>query len=145
ALEVAVSTPDEAAIAEKHGADRLELSSALEVGGLTPSIGLFGAVRRAVAIPVYVLIRPRPGDFCYTPAEFAAMVADAEHFMSAGAAGLVSGVLTEQGAIDRQRCRELVAVARKGGVFHRAFDFLTGHFVALDELLDIGFDRILTS
>jgi renalase len=144
-LEVAVSTPDEAVAAAENGADRLELSSALEVGGLTPSLGLFDAVKQAVAIPVYVLLRPRPGGFCYTDREFEAMVADAKHFTAAGATGLVFGVLTEQGTIDGPRCAKLVGTAGGHAVFHRAFDFLADPFAALDELISLGFRRILTS
>jgi copper homeostasis protein CutC len=144
-LEVAVSTPDEAARAEEGGADCLELSAALEVGGLTPSLGVFREVRKAVGLPVYVLLRPRPGGFCYTPGEFEAMRFDAEQFMAAGAAGLVFGVLTPEGKIDRNRNAELVAFAGKRAVFHRAFDFLANQFGALDELRNLGFQRILTS
>ncbi|HSQ57549.1 MAG TPA: copper homeostasis protein CutC [Gemmata sp.] len=145
ALEIAVSTPDEAILAEANGADRLELSSGLEVGGLTPSLGLFRAVKRSVKLPVYVLIRPRPAGFCYSPREFEVMLDDAREFMAAGAAGLVFGVLTDEGTIDRERCAELARVAGKGAVFHRAFDLLTDQFRAMDELVEIGFHRVLTS
>jgi copper homeostasis protein len=144
-LEVAVSTPDEAVRAEQGGADRLELSAGLEVGGLTPSLGLFREVCKAVHLPVYVLLRPRTGGFCYTAREFAAMVRDAREFMKAGAAGLVFGVLTPDGGIDRRRCARLVAAAGKRAVFHRAFDFLADPFLALDQLIDLEFERVLTS
>jgi renalase len=144
-LEIAVSTPNEAALADAGGADRLELSTALEVGGLTPSLGTFRAIHAAVDLPIYVLLRPRPGGFCYSGREFDAMEADAEEFMAAGAAGLVFGILTPAGSIDRQHCRRLIALAHGHAVFHRAFDFLHEPLRAVDELIDLNFERVLTS
>jgi copper homeostasis protein len=144
-LEVAVSTPDEAAEAEAAGADRLELSGALDVGGVTPSLALFRATRDAVRLPVWVLLRPRPGGFAYSEREFAVMTADAEPFLSEGAAGIVFGILTPDGRIDRARCRALVELAKGRAVFHRAFDFLPDPLAALDGLTDLGFARVLTS
>ncbi|MBN9119989.1 MAG: NAD(P)-binding protein [Planctomycetes bacterium] len=144
-LEIAVTTADEAALAVENGADRLELSSGLEVGGLTPSMGLFRAVRRRVDVPVYVLLRPRPGGFVHTFHEFETMQADAEAFLAAGADGIVFGALTPGGHIDRPRCRELVDTASGRAVFHRAFDFLARPLRALDALIDLGFERVLTS
>jgi copper homeostasis protein len=144
-LEVAVTTPDEALRAQQAGADRLELSSGLEVGGLTPSLGLFREVRKVVKLPIYVLIRPRPGGFCYTTREFGTMLRDARRFMRAGAAGLVFGILKEDGEIHRTRCADLVWIAGKRAVFHRAFDLLADQFLALDVLIDLEFERVLTS
>jgi copper homeostasis protein CutC len=143
-LEIAVSTPDEAIRAAENGADRLELSSALEVGGLTPSLHSFMAVREAVALPVYVLVRPRSGGFHYSKREFEVMLRDAEEFMKRGASGIVFGMLNSHG-IDRQRCRQMVEVALGHAVFHRAFDFLAEPLKILDELIELGFERILTS
>lgn len=143
-LEVAVSTPDEAIWGELGGADRLELSSGLEVGGLTPSLHTFLAVRDAVSIPVYVLLRPRPGGFEYSNREFEVMFRDAREFLGAGAAGIVFGILDQNG-IDRRRCKQLVELAEGCAVFHRAFDFLSDQLAALDELIDLGFERVLTS
>jgi copper homeostasis protein len=144
-LEVAVTTAAEAHVAEVNRADRLELSAGLEVGGLTPSIGLFRAVRERTALPVYVLLRPRPGGFAYTWSELAVMEADAIAFLEAGADGIVFGALTPKGRIDHAACARLVAVAGKRAVFHRAFDFLDNPFEALEELIDLGFQRVLTS
>jgi copper homeostasis protein len=144
-LEIAVSTPDEAERAVVNGADRLELSSGLEVGGLTPSIGLFRAVREQVDVPIYVLIRPRAGGFAYTDREYAVMQADAKALLAEGANGIVFGVLTPAGAIDVARCRMLVTRAKGRAVFHRAFDFLPDPIAALDELIILGFERVLTS
>jgi renalase len=144
-LEIAVSTPDEAVLAASCGADRLELSSGLEVGGLTPSLGLFRAVRERVEVPVYVLLRPRAGGFAYSRGEFGAMQDDAEALLGAGADGIVFGALLPDGRIDRDRCRTLVDLAHGKAVFHRAFDFLRDPLAALDELIELGFERVLTS
>lgn len=145
ALEIAVCSPDEASLAVSCGADRIELSSGLEVGGLTPSLGLFRHTRDLVDKPVYVLIRPRSGGFAYTAREFDAMQADVDALMAAGADGIVFGILTPDGRIDRARCRALVDAAGGKAVFHRAFDFLPDPLAALDELIELGFERVLTS
>ncbi|QJW99658.1 copper homeostasis protein CutC [Frigoriglobus tundricola] len=144
-LEIAVSTPAEAALAVRAGADRLELSCALEVGGLTPSIGLFRAVREWVEVPVYVMLRPRAGGFMYRHSELEIMWADAEAFLSEGASGIVFAALKDDGAIDHVRCRQFVERADGKAVFHRAFDFLSDPLAALDELIELGFERVLTS
>jgi copper homeostasis protein CutC len=143
-LEIAVSTPDEAVVAAANGADRLELSSGLEVGGLTPSLNALLAVREAVTIPIYVLLRPRPGGFHYSKSEFGVMLRDADEFLKRGASGIVFGVLYSSG-IDRFRCEELVKLAAGRAVFHRAIDFLPDASAAVDELIEIGFERVLTS
>jgi renalase len=143
-LEIAVSTPGEAVLAETNGADRLELSSGLELGGLTPSLNLFRSVREVVSIPIVVLIRPRPGGFNYSDREFDDMLRDAAEFMQEGASGIVFGVL-DRNRIDRERCKRFVKVAEGRAVFHRAFDFLPNLEVALDELIELGFQRVLTS
>lgn len=144
-LEVAVTTADEARSAAEAGADRLELCSALELGGVTPSPGTFLAVREAAAIPVYVLLRPRPGGFHYSDFEFDTLKRDAEWFLRHDADGIVFGLLTAEGRIDGARCAEVVALANGRAVFHRAFDFLEDRLAAMEELIDMGFERILTS
>lgn len=146
-LEIAVTTAQEALAAVTHGATRLELSSGLEVGGLTPSLGMFKAVRAHTrqTVPVYVLIRPRPGGFAYTETEFDVMLDDARAFLGAGAAGIVFAALTPHGRVHRGHCAELVKLARGKAVFHRAFDFLPNRLAALDELIELGFERVLTS
>jgi renalase len=143
-LEIAVSTPDEAVIAAANGADRLELSSGLEVGGLTPSLHAFLAVKEAVSVPVYVLLRPRPGGFHYSDREFSVIERDAEEFLKRGASGIVFGVLSS-GGIDHSRCEKLVKLTGGRAVFHRAFDFLPEQLNAIDELIELGFQRVLTS
>ena len=144
-LEVAVTTADEARFAAEAGADRLELCSTLEVGGVTPSPGAFLAVREAVAIPVYVLVRPRPGGFVYSEDEFDTMMRDAAWFREHGADGIVAGILTSDGRVDRAQCAELAARCGKKIVFHRAFDFVQDRMASLEVLIELGFERILTS
>jgi copper homeostasis protein len=145
-LEVAVTSADEAATAVAAGADRLELSAALDVGGVTPSPGAFLELRAAVPDgPTYVLLRPRPGGFVYSDRELSTLSRDADWFLSHGAAGVVVGILTPAGGIDHARCRELVCRANGKAVFHRAFDFLPDPAAALDELIDLRFQRVLTS
>jgi copper homeostasis protein len=156
-LEIAVCTPEEARLADWNGADRLELSAGLEVGGLTPSIGLVREVVERTECPVYVLLRPRTGGFTYSDYELAVMCADAQAVLEAGAAGIVFGALTRSfgsdplGAgtvsfgINHTACAQLVALARGKAVFHRAFDFIANQTEALDELIELGFERVLTS
>jgi copper homeostasis protein len=145
-LEVAVSSPDDARIAQANGADRLELCAALCVGGLTPSLGANESVRQASSLPLLVLIRPRPAGFCYSDEEFAAMCRDAELAMQAGADGLVFGILKPDGQIDSFRCDRLLKIAGRGrAVFHRAFDVVPNPYEALEQLIELGFCRILTS
>jgi copper homeostasis protein CutC/predicted NAD/FAD-dependent oxidoreductase len=144
-LEIAVSSPEEAKLAENYGADRLELSVGLEIGGLTPSMALFRAVRERVKLPLYVLLRPRGGGFAYSPRESVVMQEDAEAFLAEGANGIVFAALTPGGQIDHARCREFVKLANGKAVFHRAFDFLPNPIVALEELIALGFERVLTS
>jgi copper homeostasis protein len=143
-LEIAVTTPAEARLAEQGGADRLELSSGLELGGLTPSLNTFGAVRESIGIPIVVLLRPRPGGFKYSDDEFDIMCRDAQEFLQAGADGVVFGILDHEG-IDRRRCKQLLQIAEGRAVFHRAFDLLPNPLAALHELIALGFSRLLTS
>lgn len=144
-LEVAVTTPDEAVAAVAAGADRLELCSALEVGGLTPSPGTFDAVRDLVEVPVWVLLRPRPGGFVYLEVEFEVIRMDLDSFEDAGADGFVVGLLAGPHRLDPDRCSRQVVESEGKVAFHRAFDFLPNPFAALEELIDLGFERVLTS
>ncbi|HEY2909809.1 MAG TPA: copper homeostasis protein CutC [Gemmataceae bacterium] len=144
-LEMVATTSDDATRAKAAGASRLELCTALEVGGVTPSPGCFFSVREAVSLPICVLIRPRPGNFVYSAGEFATLQRDAEWFLEQGATGIVTGALTAEGRIDRGRCADLAMLARGKIVFHRAFDEIADRLTALEELVDLGFERILTS
>lgn len=145
-LEVCVGSTVDAVSAVSSGADRLELCGALELGGLTPSIGLIEQVLGSVPVPVIVMIRPRAAGFAYSNSEVDCMVRDAEAAVQAGAAGVAFGAVTVDGQIDCTVLTRLVAAASKGEtVFHRAFDSLTNLNLALETLIDHGVTRVLTS
>jgi copper homeostasis protein len=133
--------------AEEAGADRVELCAALFEGGLTPSLGTVErALARASRVRVHPIIRPRGGDFCYDADEVAAMVRDVELVRAAGVPGVVIGALAPDGAVDVPVVRRLLAAA--GGLsvtFHRAFDLAADPFAALETLVGLGVDRVLTS
>jgi copper homeostasis protein len=118
----------------------------LEVDGLTPSAALLGDVLRSVSIPVHVLIRPRGGDFVYSPAEFSLMREQILQAKAAGAAGVVIGMLHADGRVDVTRSRELAELARPMKVtFHRAFDKTAHQESALEDVIRVGADSLLTS
>ncbi|MGF1583498.1 MAG: copper homeostasis protein CutC [Gemmataceae bacterium] len=145
-LEVAITSVDDALTAQRAGADRLELNSALGLGGLTPSLGTLIEVKANVQLPVMVMVRPRPGGFHYSSADFAVMQRDVELLLEYGADGIVFGILHETGELDSDRCRLIVEQA--GGsevILHRAFDVVPDPFVALEHAIDLGFQRIMTS
>ncbi|MCA9241947.1 MAG: copper homeostasis protein CutC [Planctomycetales bacterium] len=145
-LEVCVGSLADAQAAAKAGADRLELCSALELGGLTPSLALVEQVLGEVDLPVFVMARPRGGGFCYSSDETRCMRRDAELALAAGASGIVFGFLNASGEVDAVRTGELVRLAgAQATVFHRAFDFVPNRSVALDELIDQGVKRVLTT
>ncbi|HVX05825.1 MAG TPA: copper homeostasis protein CutC [Rhodanobacteraceae bacterium] len=145
-LEVAANSPASALAAEAGGAARVELCSALELGGLTPS---YAAIAMAVArlhIPVHVLVRPRAGDFVFDDAECELMRDDIGICESLGCAGVVIGALTADGDVDVPRCRRLMDAARGMSVtFHRAFDFARDPERALEAVIALGCGRVLTS
>lgn len=145
-MEVCVDSVESAVNAERGGAGRLELCSSLLEGGLTPSIGLLQVVKQNVKIPVYAMVRPRGGDFLYSDREVEVMRKDMELMKSHGADGLVLGALTEDGRVDAELCMELLALSRPLPVtFHRAFDMVREPVVALETLVSLGFERLLTS
>ena len=145
-LEVATSSIERSLAAERAGADRLELCVELEKGGVTPSRDLIRRVRAAVRIPIHVLVRPRAGDFVYTSAEFAQMKEEIAAIGEVKVQGIVTGVLLPDGSVDKQRTRELVALAAPMQVtFHRAFDETKDLTVALEDIVLTGAVRILTS
>lgn len=144
-IEVCVDAVAGVRIARDGGADRVELCSALEVGGLTPSAGL---IRAAVAIglPVHVLVRCRPGDFVFSEDEIAVMIDDVAAAAAAGAAGVVVGALTQDGGVDTSATGRLIAAAGSASTtFHRAFDLTRDPFAAFGALRTLGVDRVLTS
>jgi copper homeostasis protein len=145
-LEVCVGSLDDAIVAAKGGADRIELNAALGLGGLTPSLGLVQQVLQSVSIPVIVMLRPREGGFCYSAAEWQTLLCDLERFREMGVAGFAFGFLQEDRRIDLTRCREIhQKIDHREAIFHRAFDLVPDPFLALEQLIDLGFDRILTS
>jgi copper homeostasis protein CutC len=145
-IEVALETPEDALTAESGGADRVELSTALDLGGLTPSLGLFEEVQAATRLPVLIMIRPRPGDFVYSPAELRVMSRDIEKFRPLTPAGFVFGVLSEEGTVNRDACWRLRELCGEVPcIFHRAFDRCPNPRAALDDLINLGFVRVLTS
>ncbi len=145
-LEIAADHPEAVLAAAAGGAERLELCASLADGGLTPSLGFVEWALAAAPIPMHCLIRPRAGNFVYTPAELAVMARDIETFKEAGAHGVVPGVLTADHSVDADALRALVETARPMRVcFHRAFDLVPDRAAALEVLIDCGADLLLTS
>ena len=145
-LEICCSSIDDAIEAEKGGADRVEICSALFLGGLTPSLGTIQEAKQRLKIPVLVMVRPRGGGFAYSEAEFATMERDTEAAVESGADGVVFGILQSGGAIDISRCRRIrQLIGKRKAVFHRAFDVTPDPFEALEQLVDLEITRILTS
>lgn len=144
--EVCVDSAAGARAAHSGGAHRVELCGALTVGGITPSAGLIQATRSATSLGLHVLIRPRPGDFVYDAADIQAMVRDIELCHEWGVDGVVIGALTANGSVATAACAELLAAADDMSVtFHRAFDVAADPMVALEDLVTLGVDRVLTS
>lgn len=145
-LEICASNYQSAINAQHAGAHRIELCSELAVGGITPSYGLIKQVMETLSIPVFVLIRPRSGNFTYSEQDFEIMKQDIQMCKELGCHGVVSGVLNLDNTIDSKRTKELVALAKPMAfTFHRAFDWTPNPFEALDTLIDLKVDRILTS
>ena len=145
-LEICANSYQSAINAQEAGAHRIELCSELSIGGVTPSYGLLKLVLSTLRLPVFVLIRPRSGDFIYTKSEFDTMKTDIKLCKSLGARGIVSGVLTKERTIDLLRTQELIECAGSMEfTFHRAFDIVKDPFDALEQLIEMGAHRILTS
>ncbi len=145
-VEVVVTTLEDALEAAAGGADRLEVCCALSTGGVTPSPSLFLEIKKAVDLPLFVLIRPREGDFIYTEKEMAVILADIEWFKEAGASGIVCGVNTPEGGVDIPKMTCIVDAAGHLPVtFHRAIDVCVDLFESLEEVIDLGCARVLTS
>ena len=145
-LEIAAGSLESALAAQAGGADRVELCGSLEDGGVTPSFGTIAVARDRLRIPLHVLIRPRAGDFVYSPAELESMRCDVEACARLGCDGVVIGALDALGGVDMAGCRSLVAAAGSMGVtFHRAFDCVADRHTARDAVVALGCERILTS
>ena len=145
-LEMSVETLDAAVAAVRGGSDRVELCEDLSVGGMTPNLDLIKATRGRLHIPIFVMIRPRGGDFCYSPAEFRRMKEEIAQAKEAGMDGVVLGILTPEGQVDIERTGELVCLARPlPATFHRAFDGLADLAQGLENVIATGATRVLTS
>lgn len=149
ALEIAVTSPAGARAARENGADRVELCTALELGGLTPSAALVEAVA-AEGLPVQALVRCRPGDFVHDAEEIALMAAEVRSVIASGAAGVVIGALTADGALDTDAVARLAEAARASGrpvevTLHRAVDQSADPVATAALLPSLGLTRVLTS
>jgi copper homeostasis protein len=132
--------------AEKGGANRVELCDNLFEGGTTPSLATIQLAKKYLSIAIFVMIRPRGGDFCYSDLEFEIMQLDIENCKKVGVEGVVFGLLNPNGTIDKARTQQLIELARPMKVtFHRAFDMCENHLAALADLIEIGVNNLLTS
>ena len=145
-LEICANSYQSALNAQKSGADRIELCSELSIGGITPSYGLLKKVSEEITIPVNVLIRPRSGNFCYSNDEFLVMKENIKLCKELGFNGIVSGVLNADNSIDIIRTKELIELSKPlPFTFHRAFDCVKNPFKALQQLINLKVDTVLTS
>lgn len=145
-IEIVVYNIESALRAQEGGADRIELCDNPAEGGTTPSFGTIEAVRQNVNMDVFVMIRPRGGDFHYSNYEFHCMKRDIDQCQKISVDGVVLGILNEDGTLDKKRCKELIDRARPLKVTcHRAFDMTRDPFEALEDCIEVGFHRILTS
>jgi len=145
-IEAAVESVEAALAAAEGGAHRLELYTDLAHGGTTPDVQLLRDAHSHVVIPLFVLVRPRAGDFVYTDAEHHTMLEQIHRAKDARAHGIVTGSLTPAHEIAADRTAELLEAARPWTLtFHRAFDVCVDPAAALERLIDLGVDRVLTS
>jgi copper homeostasis protein len=145
-IETVVDSAEAAMAAQVGGADRVELCANMLEGGTTPSLGTIQLARERLDIDLNVMIRPRGGDFCYSDVEFQVMQRDIDAAKNAGANGVVFGILSPDGSVDAPRIATLVGLARPMSItFHRAFDMTRDPYAALETLIELQVDRILTS
>lgn len=145
-LECCVDSVESAIAAKKGGADRIELCSALVIGGLSPSQALYWKIREQVDLPIRVLLRPRFGDFCYTDFEYEIIKEEIRSFRKLGADGIVIGTMKPDGTLNMEQMKELIEEAKGMSVtLHRAFDMCKNPFMALEEARKLGINTILTS
>ncbi len=147
-IEVCCGSADDVIEASRGGADRVELNSSLFHGGLTPTLGTLRTALAHAPLPVMAMVRPRQGGFCYTEVEFETALADARELVKNGVSGLVFGFLHPDGTVDEHRCRKIITIAKDAGketVFHRAIDVTPDWKQALDTLISLNVDRVLTS
>ena len=145
-LEICIDSLESAFAAKEGGADRLEVCSALATEGTTPSYGLVKQCVEEVQLPVMMMIRPHDGGFVYREDDIDAMLSDIEIAHSIGVQGVVFGVLTDSKRIHHKHCQRLLDAADSlETTFHRAYDIVENPIEAFDEIVEMGFDRILTS
>ncbi|MBQ4253213.1 MAG: copper homeostasis protein CutC, partial [Erysipelotrichaceae bacterium] len=147
-VEICVGNIDDALTACKYPVDRIELNSALELGGLTPSIESLRFLKERVTQKICCMVRPRGGDFIYSDNEFEVMKKDAALLLESGADGIVFGFLKDDHTVDVARTKEMADLIHSQGkqaVFHKAFDDTSDLNQALEDLIGCGIDRILTS
>ena len=145
-LEVCADSVESVLAAEKGGADRIELCGNVVIGGTTPSESLFREIRRYSDIKIHALIRPRFGDFCYTEYEFDIIRSEVRKFWELGAQGVVIGMLSPDGSLDVEHLAQLMEEAKGMSVtLHRAFDVCRDPMEALEQVISLGFNTILTS
>jgi copper homeostasis protein len=145
-LEVCITSAEDAIAAHQAGADRLELNVALSLDGLTPSPGMLRTVKQLAPLPIITMIRPRAGHFVPSDSDFRAMMIDIEWALIYQSSGITFGILTQDRQIDVARCRILQKlIGNHQSVFHRAFDLTDNPNVALEQLIDLGFTRVMTS
>jgi len=145
-MEVCANSVASALAAQAGGAVRVELCGNLGEGGTTPSVGQIALARKLLQIQLFVIIRPRGGDFLYSDLEFEIMKEDIRQCVRLNCDGVVFGILLPNGQVDKARCRELLELAKPlPATFHRAFDMSANPLQALEDIIDLGFARILTS
>ncbi len=145
-LEIAANSIESALAADAGGADRIELCDNLKHGGTTPSYGTIAIARERLQIPIHVLIRPRSGNFIYTEAEREVMLYDVENCLRLGRDAVVFGALDAEAGVDREFCRTMrVAAGKMSLTFHRAFDLCAAPEQSLEDIITLGFERILSS
>ena len=145
-FEVAIESVEGALAAQQGGAQRVEVCTALNTGGITPSYGLISTIRSYTNLDVHVLIRPRGGDFCYSETEFETMLADIQTAKTLNIQGVVTGILKLDGSLDFTRMQTLIRIAYPLKLtFHRAFDICANPETVLEQLIALGVHRLLTS
>lgn len=145
-LEVIGFNIESCIAAQEAGANRIELCASPGEGGTTPSLAFIKAAREKLTIDLYAMIRPRGGDFFYSDDDFGIMKKDVVNCKQAGCNGIVTGILTKEGKVDEKRCNELIEWAYPlEATFHRAFDRVKDPFAELETIINLGFERILTS
>lgn len=147
-IEICAGSHMDCVKAQAAGADRVELNSALHMGGLTPSLGTFLLAKKTCTIPIISMVRPRGAGFCYDDTDYETMLLDARILLEHGSDGIAFGFLTPSATIDEERTKEMVALihAFQGeAVFHRAFDCVKEYDHAIECLLRCNVDRVLTS